>query len=137
MQTGLRSAVSPNERMLHLWEPWSAYVVVPLFALANTGFTIPFSTLGESLTSAVTVAVVLGLVVGKPLGVALVTWLGVVLSKGRLRTPIGWGGVLGTATVSGLWFTLSLLIATLAFEVQTLDDAKLRSEEHTSELQSH
>ena len=125
VQTGLRSAVSPNERMLHLWEPWSAYVVVPVFALANTGFVIPWSTLGESLTAPVTVAVVLGLVLGKPLGVALTTWLGVRLSRGRLRTPVGWAGVLGTATVSGVGFTLSLLIATLAFEGEALDDAKL------------
>ncbi len=125
VQTGLRSAVSPNERMLHQWEPWSAYVVVPVFALANTGFVIPWSTLGESLTEPVTIAVILGLVLGKPLGVALTTWLGVKLSRGRLRTPVGWAGVLGTATVSGVGFTLSLLIATLAFEGKALDDAKL------------
>ncbi len=124
-EVGLRSAVSPNERMLALWHPWSSYVVVPLFALANTGFPVPWGSLGAALTSTVTIAVVVGLVVGKPLGVILTSWLAVRLSRGRITTPIGWAGVLGTATVSGVGFTLSLLIATLAFDGADLEHAKL------------
>lgn len=124
-EAGLRSAVSPNERMLEMWHPWSSYVVVPLFALANTGFPIPWSTLGSALTSTITIAVVVGLVVGKPLGVVLTSWLAVRLSRGRIVTPIGWAGVLGSATVSGVGFTLSLLIATLAFTGEDLEHAKL------------
>jgi Na+/H+ antiporter NhaA len=124
-QTGVAAALSPNERLQQLYHPWTSYVIVPLFALANAGITINGDLLGRAYTSPVTLGVLVGYVVGKPIGIlgfsGLVTWL----SRGRLRPPVGWAAVAGGSTIAGIGFTVALLIATLAFSGARLEEAKV------------
>jgi Na+/H+ antiporter NhaA len=124
-QVGLNAAVSPNARLQNLYHPWTSYVVVPLFALANAGIVVNGDALSRAVRSPVTIGIVVGYVVGKPLGVFVVCWLGTALTRGRLRPPVGWAAVLGAGTSAGIGFTVSLLIASLAFEGSRLDDATL------------
>jgi Na+/H+ antiporter NhaA len=125
VRIGLRSAVSPNERLQLLYHPWTSYLIVPLFALANAGIAIDGAFLEQALTSPITLGIVIGYVVGKPLGVLGSTWLLTRLSRGRLRPPVGWAAVAGGGTIAGIGFTVSLLVATLAFAGSQLEEAKL------------
>ncbi len=122
---GVRTALSPNERLQHLFHPISSYVIVPLFALANAGITINGGFLSRAYGAPVTLGILIGYVVGKPLGVAGITWLAEKTSAGRIRAPVGWASVLGGGTIAGIGFTVSLLIASLAFHGVTLEEAKL------------
>ncbi|MGV4886038.1 Na+/H+ antiporter NhaA [Streptomyces viridosporus] len=117
---GLQRAVSVNERLQTVLHPWTSYVVVPVFALASAGIDLRGGVLAEALSSSVTWAVVIGLVVGKLLGIALGAFLGIRLGLGRLPQGVGPGQVLGGAALSGIGFTVSLLIAGLAFEDPSL-----------------
>jgi protein-disulfide isomerase len=122
---GLRSAVSPNERLQQLFHPWTSYVVVPLFALANAGIAIDGGFLKRGFGSPITLGILVGYVVGKPVGILGVSWLVTQLSRGRLRPPVGWVAVAGGGTIAGIGFTVSLLVATLAFDGAQLEEAKL------------
>jgi protein-disulfide isomerase len=124
-QAGVQAAISPNERLQQLWHPWTSYVFVPIFALANAGIAISGSFLTSAFTSRITLGILIGYVVGKPVGIVLVSWLGTRLSHGRLRPPVGWAAVAACGTVAGIGFTVSLLIATLAFHGRALEEAKL------------
>jgi Na+/H+ antiporter NhaA len=124
-RAGLRTAVSPNERWQQLFHPFTSYVVVPLFALANAGFAINGSFLTHAYGSSLTLGILVAYVVGKPLGICGTAWLTTRLSRGRVRPPIGWASVLGGGSVAGIGFTVSLLIATLAFHGGDLAEAKL------------
>jgi Na+/H+ antiporter NhaA len=125
VRTGLRSAVSPNARLLHLFHPWTSYVVVPLFALANIGIPLDADFLSDAYSSPLVLGIVCGYVLGKPLGIFAASWLTTRASGGRLRPPVGWAAVAGGGTIAGIGFTVSLLIATLAFEGPELREAKL------------
>src|SRR5215468_10411112 len=109
-RSAVRSAVSPNERLQALWHPWTSYVIVPLFALANAGVHVNAAFLGQAYTSAVTLGILFGYVVGKPVGIVASTWLATRLSHGRFRPPVGWASVAGGGTIAGIGFTVSLLI---------------------------
>jgi Na+/H+ antiporter NhaA len=122
---GLTSAISPNERLQQLYHPWTSYVIVPLFALANAGIIINGSFLAHAYASPITLGIILGYVAGKPIGIVGVSWLLTRLSRGRLRPPVGWAAVTGTGTIAGIGFTVSILIATLAFTGAQLQEAKL------------
>jgi Na+/H+ antiporter NhaA len=122
---GVGAAISPNERMSLIFHPWTSYVIVPLFALANAGVKISGEFLSHALTSPITLGIVIGYVVGKPVGILGASWLVSRLSKGKLRPPVGWMAVAGCGTLAGIGFTVSLLIATLAFHGQQLEEAKL------------
>jgi Na+/H+ antiporter NhaA len=122
---GLESAVSPNDRLQFLYHPWTSYVIVPLFALANAGVVINGDSLSHAFGSAITLGIVVGYIVGKPLGIAGTSWLLTRLTRGRVRAPVGWTGVIGAGAAAGIGFTISLLIASLAFSGQDLDDAKI------------
>ncbi|MGZ4320040.1 MAG: Na+/H+ antiporter NhaA [Gaiellaceae bacterium] len=121
----LRSAVSPNERLQTLWHPWTSYLVVPLFALANAGVHLSAGFLATAYTSRVTLGIMLGYVIGKPVGIVGATWLAVRLSRGRLRPPVGWASVAAAGTIAGIGLTVSLLIASLAFHGADLAEAKV------------
>jgi Na+/H+ antiporter NhaA len=121
----LRTAVSPNERLQTLWHPWTSYVIVPLFALANSGVQLSMGFLGKAYTSPVTLGILLGYVVGKPVGIVGSTWVAGRLTHGRLRPPVGWASVAGAGTIAGIGFTVSLLIASLAFHGSDLAEAKV------------
>jgi Na+/H+ antiporter NhaA len=121
----VRTALSPNARLQILWHPWSSYVIVPLFALANAGIRIDGEFLGRAFTSPITLGILVGYVAGKPIGIVAVTWLVTRLTRGRLRPPVGWAAVVGGGTIAGIGFTVALLVATLAFDGQQLEEAKL------------
>jgi Na+/H+ antiporter NhaA len=124
-QVGLQAAISPNERLLQLFHPWTSYVIVPLFALANAGIPLSAGFLRHAFTSPITLGILFGYVVGKPVGVVGSAWLVTRLSRGRLRPPVGWAAVAGGGAIAGIGFTVSILIATLAFHGDRLEEAKL------------
>jgi Na+/H+ antiporter NhaA len=124
-RAGLRSAISPNERWQQLFHPFTSYVVVPLFALANAGFVISGSFLVHAYGSPITLGIVVAYVIGKPVGITGATALVTRISRGRITPPVGWASVLGGGAVAGIGFTVSLLIATLAFSGEHLAEAKL------------
>lgn len=124
-RAGLESALSPNELLQRLWHPWSSYVIVPLFALANAGLHISGSFLAHAFTSSITLGILVGYVVGKPAAIVLTSWLVSRMSGRRLRLPVGWGATVGTGAIAGIGFTVALLIASLAFHGQQLEEAKL------------
>ncbi len=121
----VRTAISPNDRLQQLYHPWTSYLIVPLFALANAGITISGSFLARAFTSPITLGILVGYVAGKPVGTLAGAWLLTRLSRGRIRPPIGWGAVAGAGVVAGVGFTVSLLIASLAFHGTDLDEAKV------------
>ncbi len=123
--SGLQAAISPNERLQQLFHPWTSYVIVPLFGLANAGIAIDASFLRHAYTSPVTLGIIFGYVAGKPIGITGGAWLVTKLSRGRLRPPVGWAAVAGGGFIAGIGFTVALLIADLAFTGTTLADAKL------------
>ncbi|GAB3365205.1 Na+/H+ antiporter NhaA [Modestobacter lapidis] len=116
-------AISPNERIGALLVPWSGYVVVPVFALANAGVRFDGDLLGRALSSPITIGVFVGLVVGKLLGIGLAATLAVRFGVGALPPGVGLPAVWGGAALSGLGFTVSLFVTDLAF-----DDPVLREE---------
>ncbi|MGI9183404.1 MAG: Na+/H+ antiporter NhaA [Solirubrobacteraceae bacterium] len=124
-RAGLRSAISPNERYQQLYHPFTSYFIVPLFALANAGVVLNGGFLARAYTSPITLGIIVAYLVGKPLGISGAAGLVTRLTHGRIRPPVGWGSVLGGAAIAGIGFTVSLLIATLAFSGPALAQAKL------------
>ena len=122
---GVQSAISPNDRLQNLFHPWTSYVIVPLFALANIGIPISGAFLTSAYGSPVTLGIMVGYVVGKPVGVAGGALLVTKLTRGRLRPPVGWAAVFGGGLIAGIGFTVSILIADLAFHGEELRQAKL------------
>ena len=121
----VRGAISPNERLQERYHELTSYVIVPLFALANADIKISGSFLAHAYTSPATLGIMLGYIVGKPVGTAGAAWLVSRLTKQRLTPPVGWGAVAGVGAVAGIGFTVSLLIASLAFSGTELAEAKL------------
>jgi len=124
-QLGMSSAISPNERLQFRLHPWTSFVIVPLFALANTGIHIDSDLLGAAITSPITLGIVGGYVIGKPVGIFVAGGLVTTLWKSGPPPVLSWPVRVVAATVSGVGFTVSLLIASLAFAGQDLDEAKL------------
>jgi Na+/H+ antiporter NhaA len=125
VREGVRTAISPNERLQQLYHPWSSYLIVPLFALANAGVAISAGLLKTAFTAPLTLGILVGYVVGKPLGTTGAAWLVNKVTRGRIQPPVGWAAVLGAGTIAGIGFTVSLLIADLAFHGTLLAEAKL------------
>jgi Na+/H+ antiporter NhaA len=124
-RAGLRSAVSPNERYQQLYHPFTSYVIVPLFALANTGLVVNGHLLSRAYTSPITLGIIAAYVIGKPIGIAGAASALASASRGRVRPPVGWASVIGGGAIAGIGFTVSLLIATLAFTGADLEEAKI------------
>ncbi|MFD0524617.1 Na+/H+ antiporter NhaA [Paractinoplanes durhamensis] len=121
----LVQTLSPNDRLQRTYQGWSSYLIVPLFGLANAGISIDAHFLRTAVTSPVTIGVFLAYVLGKPIAVTGVSALIAVVTKGRIRPGVGWASVLGSGTIAGIGFTVSFLIAALAFEGPMLAEAKL------------
>ena len=98
---------------------------MPLFALANAGIAINGPSLDRALHSSIAVGTAVAYVVGKPVGILAVAWLTRTLSRRRLEPPVGWAAVLGGGTSAGVGFTVSLLVATLAFSGEQQSEAKI------------
>jgi protein-disulfide isomerase len=125
VREGVRTAISPNERLQQIYHPVSSYVIVPVFGLANAGIVISGHFLSEAYTSAITLGILIAYVVGKPIGITGGTWLVTRLTRGRVKPPVGWASVLGGGAIAGIGFTVSILISTLAFHGVELEEAKL------------
>lgn len=113
----LRAPVERLELALH---PWVAYGIMPLFALANAGVAFTGSTFSTVGTGALTLAIVLALVLGKPLGIVLCTWLATRIGLGALAPGLDGRGVLLIGCFGGIGFTMALFLATLAFDDPSL-----------------
>jgi len=124
-RAGLQQAISPNERLQDAFHPWTSYLIVPLFALANAGISVDGGFLSQAYRSPITLGIIAAYVLGKPVGVLAGSWLVTLVTRGRLRPPVGWAAVAGGGTIAGIGFTVSLLIATLAFSGRDLEEAKL------------
>jgi Na+/H+ antiporter NhaA len=121
----LSSATSVNERLQRRFHPWTSYVIVPLFALANAGIAFDGAFLAQAFTSPITLGILVGYVAGKPVGIIGGSWLVTRLSRRRVQPPVGWAAVAGGGTIAGIGFTVALLVATLAFDGRQLEEAKL------------
>jgi Na+/H+ antiporter NhaA/protein-disulfide isomerase len=121
----LSSTISPNERLQYLLHPWTSFVVVPLFALANAGIHLNGGLLSDAIASPVTLGIVAAYVVGKPLGILGAAWVGTRKVLGGARLTLTWPALAGTATAAGVGFTLSLLIADRSLTGALLDQAKV------------
>jgi NhaA family Na+:H+ antiporter len=118
-----REAVSPLARVESALHPWTSFLVVPLFALANAGIELSADSLRAATTSRITLGVLMGLVVGKVIGITAASVIAVRSGVGRLPTGCGWRHVIGMSAVAGIGFTVSLFITDLAFV-----DAALQAE---------
>ncbi len=108
---------SVAEYFEHLWRPISSGVVVPVFALFTAGVSVDPSVLSEAIADPVAAGVALGLVLGKPVGIVAATWLISRTRHANLAPGLGWTDVLGVGALAGIGFTVSLLVAELAFGV--------------------
>jgi Na+/H+ antiporter NhaA len=125
IREGVRTAISPNERLQQIYHPLSSYAIVPVFALANAGIPISGHFLSLAYSSPVALGIIAGYLVGKPIGITGSTWLVTRLTRGRIRPPVGWASVFGGGAIAGIGFTVSILIAALAFSGVELQEAKL------------
>lgn len=125
METQCELVESPLHRIEHSLHPWISFLVMPLFAFANAGVRI----LGNgvaAITHPVSLGVALGLFIGKPLGIMFFAWASVKTGVAIPPAELSWGKIFGAAWLSGIGFTMSLFIASLAFgDGVLLDMAKI------------
>ena len=112
-------AVSPLDRLEHALLPWSAFVIVPIFAFVNAGVDLRGGALEEAATSSLTYGVGIGLLVGKPLGITLGAWIAVRLGA-DLAEGVTWVGVAAIGIIAGIGFTVALFVTELSFEQEVL-----------------
>ena len=110
-----RESIAPLSRAQRHLHDWSAFVIVPIFALANAGVSMAGLDMVDATTSRVALGVAFGLVVGKVIGVTGFAWLVVKLGWGRLPSGVGWRHMTGTGMLAGIGFTVALFIAELAY----------------------
>lgn len=121
-----RHSISVVERLLHALTPWTSLVIVPIFALANAGVRVDAGIVGDALTAPEVWGVIVGLVVGKPVGITVATMIAVRFGIATLPRNVGWAQVVSVAMVAGIGFTVSVFVADLAFDdAAVLDRAKL------------
>jgi len=113
---------SPLDRLEHRLAPWSSYVIVPIFALANAGVALSADMISGALTSPVTLGVVMGLVVGKPVGVLFAAWLAVRMGLAEFPRGVSARHMVGIGLLAGIGFTVSLFVNGLAFDDPALLD---------------
>lgn len=113
--------VSPLAYLIYVLHPWVAFVIMPLFALANAGVPIALS----DVTSHVALAVMLGLVVGKPVGIVLFSWLAKYFGLAGMPEGVGWRHLVGGGFLAGIGFTMALFISELALQNEELRSAKV------------
>jgi NhaA family Na+:H+ antiporter len=116
-------STSPLERLERALSPWVAYVIVPVFALANAGVSLSGDALGGLVSEPVTAGVAVGLVVGKTLGVLGAAAIAVKIGLGRMPAGVSWLQMWGLATCAGIGFTVALFVTSLSFTAPELADA--------------
>jgi NhaA family Na+:H+ antiporter len=117
----LKESLSPVERLEMMLHPWVGFAIMPIFALANAGITIDGADFGQPVSLAITV----GLVLGKPIGVLAFSWLAVRSGLAVLAPGLSWPFIIAGSFLTGIGFTMSLFIAGLAFDPAMLNAAKL------------
>lgn len=120
-EIAVRETLSPVERLLILLHPWVGFFVLPLFALANAGVALSFAEIDGAVTS----AIVVGLVLGKPIGILAFAWLALRLGIAIRPVELSWRHLAGGACLAGIGFTMAIFIAQLAFSEELLGSAKL------------
>jgi NhaA family Na+:H+ antiporter len=115
VERDLHNMSSPLQRLIHVLHPWSAFLVIPLFALVNSGIPIPFSDLLPALRHPVTLGIILGLVAGKAIGVFFSVWLLTLTGISSLPTGVRLPHVAGISLLAGIGFTMSIFIGELSF----------------------
>ena len=120
---GVTSAISANERLQYRLHPWTSFVIAPLFALANAGIHVDGDLVADAVTSPITLGIVFGYLLGKPIGIIAAAWLATRVTG--LRPALSWPMIFGNGVVAGIGFTVSLLIAGIAFEGPQLAEAKI------------
>jgi NhaA family Na+:H+ antiporter len=121
MEQLARKSIPPQQRFENKLHPWSGFVIMPLFALANAGVAVS----PERFSDPVAVAVICGLCLGKPVGIVAASWLAVKSGLARLPGGVGWGAIMGAGFLAGIGFTMSLFISGLALAGPMLDAAKV------------
>ncbi len=124
-QQSFQSAISPNERLQYELHPWTSYVIVPLFAVANAGIHLTGGLLSAAVASPITWGILLGYVVGKPIGVFSGSWLASRPALHGPRSPLSGPVLIAAGACAGVGFTVSLLVSRLAFSGRALDEARL------------
>jgi NhaA family Na+:H+ antiporter len=110
---------TPLQRFEHTLLPWIRLIIMPLFAFANAG--VPLGTnFASAATSPISLGIVLGLLVGKPVGIFCASWLAVRFKLASLPAQVSWRQILGAGALGGIGFTMSIFIAGLAFTEQPL-----------------
>ncbi|HET7738115.1 MAG TPA: Na+/H+ antiporter NhaA, partial [Tepidiformaceae bacterium] len=121
-----RSFEAPLERLERVLHPWTSFIIVPIFALANAGVVVSSDAVSSAIESPITLGVFFGLVVGKPLGILALSWVAVRSGLASLPTGIGFGHIAGAGLLGGIGFTVSLFITGLAFSSdQLIADGKM------------
>jgi NhaA family Na+:H+ antiporter len=114
------------DRLEHALHPWTSFVIIPLFALANAGIEINREVLSDAGTSPVAWGVALGLIIGKPVGIAVFAFAAIRLGIARLPSGVHWAQIVGVGMIGGIGFTVSLFITSLAFnDAGLISEAKL------------
>ncbi len=126
IDTACNEVETPLQRMEHAMEPWIAYLVLPLFALANAGVVMAELDIQVALLHPLTMGVALGLALGKPIGITLFTWGATRLLRVNLIEGVTWLMIVGVGFLGGIGFTMSLFIGALSFSVPVYQEyAKL------------
>jgi NhaA family Na+:H+ antiporter len=121
-----RGSEAPLDRLEHMLSPWVSYLIVPIFALANAGVVVTGQSVGDAAGSGVTWGVILGLFIGKPVGITLATWLAVRTGIANKPQGVSWLQIVGVGILGGVGFTVALFITELSFDSEVLiNDAKM------------
>jgi len=115
LENGVHLVETPLQRLEHSMHVWVAFLIIPIFALANAGIPIDFSTIGESLSHPVTLGVIVGLTLGKLVGIAGFSWVAIKMGFGSLPEGTNFNQIVGVAILGGIGFTMSIFIAELAY----------------------
>jgi Na+/H+ antiporter NhaA len=124
-QQSLQSAISANERLQYDLHPWTSYVIVPLFALANAGIHLTGSLVSDAISSPITLGILIAYLVGKPIGIFTGSWLATRPALHGPRALISGPVLIAAGACAGIGFTVSILVSSLAFSGEHLDEAKL------------
>ncbi|CAI8042162.1 Na(+)/H(+) antiporter NhaA [Geodia barretti] len=119
MTIPMRVRIDPEQRLEHVLHPWVAFAIMPVFALSNAGVSLGEGAAG-ALASPVTVGIIVGLVIGKPIGIILFAWIAVKTGIASLPRDISWVQIAGAALLGGVGFTMAIFVTGLAFTDEAL-----------------
>ena len=114
LDTIINRMLSPAERLEHQLTPWSTYLILPIFALANAGVALSGDAFAN-LADPISLGIILGLVVGKPLGISFFSWLAIRLGWAEMPAGVQWPQFISASFLAGIGFTMSLFISGAAF----------------------